>query len=211
MYAVFSGDTTDKFIIGALAAVQREQSTTFPMELRAAMWFIETISPKLLVWVNGNHDCWTKKVSGIDIWRTKLENVPCLFDPHQVKFTLKHGNTKTRWLVRHQWRGTSVFNPTHGIEVGWERLDEPFDIGIAGHTHIATLHREFIKHGEKRDAVLVGTYKIRDEYGRECGYAPPVGYGSGAFVMLPDGRRFWCDDVETAKDLLKYWQQAWKA
>jgi hypothetical protein len=100
---------------------------------------------------------------------------------------------------------------TSGEELAYSILltVSKFDIGLAGHTHIATLHREFIKHNEKRDAILIGTYKIRDEYGRDLGFAAPVGLGSGAFVMLPDGRRFWCDDIPTAKDLLEYWKGVW--
>jgi len=207
MYAINAGDTVDNFIIGKLANIQKEQPTTFEQELRAAIWWVETIAPKLLVWISGNHESWTRKLSGIDFWRSKLRNCACLYDPHQCVFEVEHNGHCTTWCVRHKWRGSSIFNPTHGLEVGWERMGIDYDIAIGGHTHIATLHREFVKHGRKRDAILLGTYKLRDEYGKDLGFAESYGEsGSGAMIMLPDGRRFWTDCLDTAADMLDYWR-----
>jgi hypothetical protein len=206
MYVGNLGDDTDNFIIGVLQRIQKEQPTTFDMEVRFLEWLMKKLSGSILFWVSGNHTNWTKMMSGIDFLREGLKGTHCLYDSSQIFFTLKWGDNSQRWLVRHKWRHTSVFNPTHCIEVGWERVGLNFDVGCAGHTHIATLCRPFIKEGKKRFAILLGTYKIRDNFGRDCGFPNSVGLGSGAFVYHPDGRCFWCEDLLTARDLLNTWK-----
>lgn len=203
MYAILAGDLTDNFIIGKLSSIQKEQPTPLSYEHRFLKWFLKKLKPSLLAFVSGNHDNWTKKVAAYDHLKMMLQGVPCLFDNNQVTFTLRYGQNQQRWLVRHKFRNGSIFNPTHGQEVAWERMGIDFDVAVAGHTHIATLHRPFIKHGIKRHAVLLGTYKLRDEFATEIGYAASHGTGSGAFVYHPDGREpIWCNDLQTAKDIL---------
>lgn len=209
MYVGNAGDDTDNFVIGKLQWIQREQPTTLDMETRFLEWLVEKLTPSLLFWVTGNHNNWTKKVSGIDFIRGLLQKVRCLYDQAQISFTLKWGDNEEKWMIRHKWKYSSIFNPTHGMEVGWSRL-ESFDVAVGGHTHIATLHREFVREEKKRDAILLGTYKIRDNFARECGYPRSYGTGSGAFVYHPDGRKFWCEDLETARDLLNFWKQDFK-
>jgi len=207
MFAIQVGDVADNFIIGKLQAVQKQQPTTFDQELRAAIWWVDRIAPSVIAWCGGNHESWTRKVAGIDFWRTRLQNCVCLYDPHQICFTLHHGEASWEVMVRHKWRHGSVFNVTHGIEVGWERVGN-FDIGIGAHTHIATLCRPFIRDNKRRFAVLIGTYKLRDEYARELGFPNTApGGGNGAFVFLPGGRLIWENDLQTAADMLKMYQQ----
>ena len=207
MYVGNTGDDTDNFIMGKLMSIQKEQPTTFDMEVRFLEWLFEKLSGNLLFWVSGNHNNWTKRLSGIDFIREGLKGTHCLYDSAQISFTLKWGDNEQKWLVRHKWKHSSIFNPTHGIEVGWERVGLNFDVGVGGHTHIATLCRTFIKESKKRFAVLMGTYKIRDNFGTECGYAKSVGLGSGAFNYHPDGRVLWCEDLATARDILMMWQK----
>jgi len=201
------GDNTDNFVNIKLQWIQREQPTTFDMEMRFLEWLFDKLTGNLLFWCSGNHDNWTKKATGYDITREALKDVKCLYDSQQIYFTLKWADNEQRWLVRHKWRHGSVFNPTHGMEVGWERVGLNFDVACGGHTHIATLRREFIRENKKRYAILLGTYKLRDNFGREVGFPKSHGGGSGAFVYHPDGREFWCNDLKTARDLLTLWQE----
>jgi hypothetical protein len=207
MYVGNLGDDTDNFINNKLMWVQMHQPTTHDMETRFLEWLFAKLSGHVLFWVSGNHNNWTSKVSGIDYIREGLKGTKCLYNSSQIFFTLKWGDNQQNWLVRHKWKYSSIFNTTHGIEVGWERVGFNFDVGCGGHTHIATLCRPFIREDKKRYAILLGTYKIRDSFSREIGYAKSFGTGSGAFVYHPDGRQLWCEDLSIARDLLQMWQK----
>jgi predicted MPP superfamily phosphohydrolase len=210
MYVGNVGDNIDNFIIGVLQAIQREQSTTFQMEQRFLDWLFTKLRGSLLFWCSGNHENWTKKISGIDSIKETLKGTYCLYDRTQILFDLQWGENKQTWLVRHKWKYSSIYNATHGLEVGWERVGLNFDVSVGGHTHIATLCRPFIREDKMRYAILLGTYKIRDTFGREYGFAKSHGLGSGAMVYNPDGRSFWCEDLLTARDLLKVWQKQYE-
>lgn len=208
MYAIAAGDICDNFIIGKLQSVQKFQSTTIDMEQRFLRWFFEKLKGSLVAVCSGNHDDWTKKISAIDPAKEILKGVDVLFGSSQIKFDLKWGNNTHKYLVRHKFKHSSIFNPTHGMEVFWERGDNEFDVAISGHTHIATLCRPFIKHDKERFAILLGTYKLRDEFGRECGFADTHSdsRGCGAMCYNPEtGQVFWTRDLKTASDLLKLW------
>lgn len=209
MYCILAGDLTDNFIIGKLATLQKFQSTTFDDEMRFIEWFINILKGSLIAFISGNHDNWTKKMSAYDHLKALLDDVPILFDNNQVRFKLNHMNNTEQWLVRHKFKWSSIFNPTHGMQVTWERGEKPFDVVVGGHTHIATLCNEFIKHDIKRYAVLLGTYKLRDEYATECGFAHTHSdtVGSGAFVYDGKGNKYWCDSVVKAKGLLNLFKK----
>ena len=119
-----------------------------------------------------------------------------------VVFTLVWGERRLRYKVRHRWKYGSVFNATHPIEVGWQRGDSDFDVGLGGHTHIGTVERAFWRHRQRRLAVLTGTYKVLDTYGRELGLPAPMHRGSGAHVFH-GGRLRFCHDLEEARNLLE--------
>jgi len=207
IYAILAGDLTDNFIIGKLQSIQREQSTTFDMETRFLIWFIKSISESLIAVVSGNHDNWTRRMSGIDEMRNLLRNTLCLYDTQQSLFTIEWSGHKSKVLVRHRYKHGSIFNPTHGMEVFWERGGLDFDIAIGGHTHIATLCRPFIKHDKKRYAILLGTYKLRDDYAKEIGVARTHSdsRGSGALVFLPDyDVPIWFDNLVIARNFLDF-------
>ncbi len=205
-YAIIAGDVTDNFVIGKLVSVQMHQPTTLEHERLFAEWFVETLKDSIIAWISGNHDNWTYKVSGFDPYKHYLKGVNCLFDRNEILFDLQVGDYSERWCARHKWRSGSIFNPTHGMEVGWERNGMDFDVAIGGHTHIATIYREFIKHDIKRAAVLLGTYKILDEYGKECGFANTHSgsVGSGAFVYDRNFNRMWFSGIEQAAEYLNY-------
>jgi predicted phosphodiesterase len=205
-YCIVAGDVTDNFIIGSLSQIQKAQPTTHENEIAFSKWFCDMIKDKLLAWISGNHDNWTYKVSGIDPYKYYLKTSGCLYDRNEVIFDLINDGVKERWIVRHKWKSGSIFNPTHGIEVGWERNGEDFDVGVGGHTHIATLHREFIKHDIKRSAIILGTYKLLDEFGKEIGFANTHSgsKGSGAFVYDKKFKRKWFDNLPEAVEYLEY-------
>lgn len=204
MYAAFHGDGIDNWIVPKLQGLQRSQSVSFQTELMLFRRWLELLSTKLLLIVSGNHDNWTNKLSGLDLIPNLLGDTTVLYDPYEIRVTVSCGDGSWDLLVRHKWKYSSIFNPTHGIEVGFDRLSKPFDIGIGGHTHIGTLFRPFYKHGKERLALLTGAYKQLDSFAKEIGYAPTNGTGSGAIIFLPNGKMWYNSDLEIACDYLKY-------
>lgn len=203
-YAGFHGDGVDNWIIGKLQGLQRGQVMTFDAEWQLFYDWLKMLQGKLVYVVAGNHDNWTIKVAGFDRVREALRGIQVLYHQDQIVFTLEVGLAQYVVKVRHKWRGSSVFNVTHGIEVSWERGGDDFDIGIGGHTHQGTYHRPFSRHGKIRHAILTGTYKIMDAYGIESGYANPVGRGCGALLFDQAGQLHFYDDLERTANYLDY-------
>jgi len=207
LYAGFHGDGIDNWIIGRLQAQQRTQAVGFEAEKVLFRSWLDILDDDLLWFIPGNHELWTGKAAGIDEFRDYLRGRLMLYDKHQIMVTLKLARAEWRILVRHRWKYGSVFNETHGLEVAWERMGIDFDIAIGGHDHRGTVCRPFYRHGRKRYALKVGTYKLDGDYGRELGFPEPNGTGCGAMIFFPDGRLHWSEDLETAAEFLRWMRQ----
>lgn len=207
LYAGYHGDGLDNWIVGKLQRLQRDQAVSFDVELALFKNWLELLKGKLLWAVSGNHDNWTYQVAGVDLVKDTLKGTTVLYDQYEVVFRLMVG--KAKWIVkaRHQWKYGSVFNATHGQEVGWERGGTNFDIALGGHTHIGTLCRPFFRQGKKRYAILMGTYKVNDDFPRQLGLPKPQDRGSGALLFHPDGRMLFIEDLQTAAEFLTFWRQ----
>lgn len=204
MYAVFHGDGIDNWIIPKMQGLQRGQVMPFDDELALFKAWITTISSKLLVVVAGNHDNWTTKLSGFD-WLKSITPQHALYDPQQITFDIHFGDSAVRFCVRHKWRGNSILNPTHALERGARDIDA--DIYVGGHTHIGTLFRSFVVRDRDRIAVLTGTYKVSDAFGREIGVPDSMHRGCGAVVFDTDGSMTWIRNLDEASRYLRFKQQ----
>ena len=205
LFAGYHGDGLNNWVIGKLQSLQKNESIPLDQEIALFGDWLRMIGPSLLWVVAGNHDNWTMKLSGLDLPRSLLPNVRVLYDRNEILFTLSWGDYELVYKVRHKWKYNSIFNVTHSIEVGWQRGDSDFDVGLGGHTHIGTVERPFFRHRQLKRAVLTGTYKIIPTgggYGRELGLASPMGKGCGAHVF--DGSDITvCDNLEKAAMLIE--------
>jgi len=206
MWCAFNGDGLNNWIVSKLARLQRGQQLSLDDEWHLFGSYLRILGNKLKVVALGNHELWTLVLSGVNPIREHMSGYQVLFDEYEINYRLHLGEAS--WLVkqRHQWRGSSVFNVTHGIEVGWQRGGCEFDIGVGGHTHIGTVCRPFFRWGSKRYAVLIGTYN-QNGYGRELGLAPTVGSGCGAMIFQADGRITFFEDLQTAAEFLEWLNQ----
>lgn len=207
MYAVYHGDGTDNWIVGKLQGLQRDQAIPHDDAIRLHKSWLGMIGEKLILAVPGNHDLWTKKIAGVEYVRDHLGNRRCLYHPYDITFRLKVGENEFTVQVRHKWKYGSVFNATHGLQVGWARGDVDYDIAVGGHTHIGTFFHDFHKHNKRRWAVLTGTYKRYDSWGEECGFPTPKDSGCGALVIDNDGTINGFRDLRTAADFLTFLYQ----
>ena len=201
MYAVFHGDGIDNWIIPKMQGLQRGQLISFDKEIALFKAWLATLNSKLVAVVAGNHDNWTHRMSGID-WLHGITPPKALYDSQQITFDLVFGSNTLRVCVRHKWRGSSIHNPTHGLERASKDIDA--DIYVGGHTHIGTLFRSFVVRNKYRIAVLTGTYKRIDEYAKELNVPECIHPGSGAVIVDTDGSMMWTANVQEASRYVSY-------
>ena len=201
MYAVFHGDGIDNWIIPKMAGLQRGQAVDFDDEWALLRRWLSILGDKLIIVVAGNHDNWTYTLGGIDFLQNLVD--PAIFyDPQQILFTVSSGEHQLRVCVRHKWRGQSILNPTHGMERAARDIDA--DVYVGGHTHIATLARQFSVRERDRLALLTGTYKRYDTYARQLGLPPSQHSGAGALVIDPRKGHTFIRDIREAADYLTW-------
>jgi len=201
MYAVFHGDGIDNWILPKLSPLQRGQLIPFDKEIALFKAWLCTLDKKLIAVVAGNHDNWTTRMSGID-WLQGVVAPQALYDSQQIMFDLEFGSQLIRICVRHKWRGSSIHNPTHGLERASKDIDA--DIYVGGHTHIGTLFRSFIVRDKPRIAVLTGTYKLNDSYPKELNLPESPHHGAGAVVFDTNGTMTWVSNVQEAANYVLF-------
>ncbi len=170
-WAATLGDLVDQFILGRMAAERLETRLSIPDEWVLLRRYLRTLGPKLKVCVRGNHESWMGAISGVDYFREVVASIApdVLYDAHDCRFRLQVGAHSWRVRVRHKWRGSSIYNPSHGIERA-AKWDQNFDIGVGAHTHRGGFARGFGAGGRDCMAVMCGTYKRRDNYAEAQGF-----------------------------------------
>lgn len=170
LYLATVGDIVNNFVW--LLAELMQQTLTIPDEWCIARHFLERVAHKHLLAVGGNHDLWTRKAAGIDYFAdlVRQSNPNILYDRHDLRATLHVGNASWRLRGRHAWKGSSIYNETHGIERA-AKWDQDFEVGFGAHDHINAECRSFTVAGKQGMAVKCGTYKIVDEYAETKGFS----------------------------------------
>lgn len=203
MYVGFAGDATDNYVIGKLIALQAHQSITLKQEWSLFIDWLELIKDKLLFAVAGNHDNWTQKLIGIDRLREALADKDILYNDQELVFRLVADTVDLLVKVRHKWKGSSIYNPTHGPERDRLFGNHPFDIGIAAHTHTGTIFRQNVFDDKVCTFVQLGAYKRLDKYGRELGFKPVFSSGCAAIVVDKIGNVMFANNLQTARTMLE--------
>lgn len=202
MFAGFVGDALDNFIIGKLAML-RIDKTPFRVSEEWAMVKrgLGLIASKLLYVVDGNHDQWTYALSGIDYFGEVAEQMRpgVIYARDELLLDVNIGSGGVALRVRHKWRGTSIYNDTHGIERA-AKFDKgvAFDIGVGAHTHASGLNREFNNGGKTGLAQLCGTFKRVDGYAIQNGFHRPNQATGVATVMDGSGILFGTTNLQAA-------------
>jgi hypothetical protein len=198
VFAIYNGDGINNYIVSKLTLVNSDELFSIDTQWQMLEDYLEHFRGKLIACTAGNHNMWTKKLAGFDHTKNLMQSFNSLYDPDEIVFNLTCGDFSQIWKVRHKWKYSSIYNPTHAVEVGYQRGDVPFDVGIMSHTHSGTFVRSFLGHGKKRYACLTGAYKKFDKYGVEQGFNAVPSNGCAAFVITPDGLFEPFDNIETA-------------
>lgn len=128
-------------------------------------WLVGSL--RWLALVSGNHDAWSGDGDPIK-WMAKSARVQ--YESHGVRLGLTLPNKRViRVNARHDFRGRSQWNTTHGIgkaaQLGWRD-----HILTAGHTHVSGWeYKRDPMTGLISHCLRVGSYKLLDRYADELG------------------------------------------
>lgn len=202
MYGVWAGDYVDNWVTSALQWVQRHQPIPHAAEWQLFKYIFGIVRERMVAVCAGNHDNRTDLCGGVDMLEEILQGANLLYDQNEILFDVVHAGHTRKFKVRHKWRGRAKTNPTHGIEDDLRFGSDDWDVGVGGHTHNASLFREFVYKERMRVAVQIGTYKMADHYGEQCGFPKMHGTGSLAMILYPDGGHLTVHSIERAAQIL---------
>jgi len=137
--------------------------------------------------VGGNHDFWAKLLTGVAYFQEVLRDInpAVIYDHHQLDLTVHVGECKFNGMLRHKWRGSSIYNPTHGQEraLRWEGGE--IDFADGAHTHVSGVARGFNIGERSCMAIQIGAYKRIDAYAEQEGF-PTANNSTGVAVVFDD-------------------------
>lgn len=158
------GDYSNNWV-GRLARLYGQQEVTAAESWVLVEWLIKALHWVALV--GGNHDAWSGDGDPIK-WMAKSARAN--YESHGVRLALElPGGREIRVNARHDFRGKSAWNSTHGIgkaaQLGWRD-----HILTAGHTHVSGIQvvRDPMS-GLISHCLRVGSYKTHDRYADELG------------------------------------------
>jgi len=205
MYAANVGDLQNNWV-GRLSHLWSQQETSAKQAWRLTEWLVRSCD--WLYLIGGNHDAWSG--SG-DPLQWIMADQAGVFDYGGVRLNLKFpGGKQIRINGRHDFRGHSMWNTTHGplkaAMMGWRD-----HILTCGHTHVSGYQlTKDPSSGLISHILRVAGFKKHDRYAKELGL--PDASFSPASTTIIDPRKADNDpglitvihDVEMAADFLKF-------
>lgn len=165
MYGANVGDTTNNWV-GRLAKLYASQGTTAGEAWRLAEWFLKEVEKWLYV-VSGNHDAWS---GAGDPLQYITRNIGAYYADSEARVALKFKDKEVRINCRHDFAGSSMYNPAHGPmkALAYGLRDH---IAISGHKHESAYGLlKCPDSGITMHAIKVASYKTLDRYAREKGF-----------------------------------------
>lgn len=205
MYMVNVGDAMNNFIIGNLMRVRLGAEFSVSEEWVMVKRIMKKLAPSMVLSVAGNHDLWTYMLTGIDYMQDvhARVNPNILYAKYDNTVSVRVGGKEHVLRARHKWKGYSQYNATHGIE--WAaKFDKGrhFDIGIAAHTHVSGLYRQFNNGGKTGHAIICGSYKFYDEHSSKNGFPLPNEAAAVALIIDENGTVFGTNDLTAASEYM---------
>lgn len=187
MYVCLVGDAMNNFIVGRLKDIRMGAEFSISEEWVMVKRVLARLAPKMILSVAGNHDLWTFALTTVDYLKDvhARVNPDILYSKFDNTVTLGIGEEAHVLRARHKWKGYSQYNATHGVE--WAaKFDKGrhFDIGIAAHTHVSGLYRQFNNGGKTGHAIVCGSYKFYDTYSVKLGF--PQANEAAAVALIID-------------------------
>ena len=211
LYAFIVGDLVDSFVLNKYLKIRHNAPLGIIEEWALVKLYLETIAPKLLGILDGNHDHWMEILTGLPVLADIVERVKSnvLYDAHEIVARVVVGGLED-WIfkLRHGWAGHSQYNPFHGIMKA-TMFDRPFHVGVGAHDHKGAMAATFrvsfdAINVETAVAIKCGTYKRFDRYQREQGFPLTTPKIAPVVVLQTEPRNLMVfDEIEVAANYLK--------
>lgn len=172
--AMLGGDGIDNFIRPKILEALINQTTTPKEQIALFKHWIDCFTDDkglnhLLVTIAGNHDLWSRAVSGLD-WMRQLFGIRKIaYAPEFININVVTDNINYKIVLRHKYRYNSSYNKTHTVKQMLRFGDTDFDIGVVCHHHSPAWEHS-VERGLDRLFIRTGSGKILDQYAAGLGY-----------------------------------------
>jgi hypothetical protein len=186
MLAASIGDHQNLWI-GRLARLYANQKTTAKEAWRLVEWFMRELRGRWLFLIAGNHDLWQGEG---DPAQWIASQATALYEPHQVRLALQFpGGCEIRVSARHEFPGSSIWNPTHGqLRAAHLRMHD--HLIISGHKHTGGYQMFRVEAADLiTHCVQLGSYKLYDDYALAKGFENRHLSPSVTVIVNPEARR----------------------
>ncbi|OQA80012.1 MAG: hypothetical protein BWY29_01087 [Microgenomates group bacterium ADurb.Bin238] len=148
----------------------------------------------------GNHDNWSDS-AGYRFERFLSElSCPVFSGEGEIDLFIAGAEKYTVWWAHTTW-GNSKINITNAPKRALQFNSERADIALVGHTHQASAE-QFDIAGKSKVAIVGGTYKTQDSYGKKWGMGS-VGLPGYTLLLWPDSKHVEVSRTpEVAQDFL---------
>lgn len=204
------GDLTDQFIVQKLLAIRLLTSATIPEEHAVAEKYVETIAPVLRGTVGGNHDYWSVRMAGYDTLRSKLPP-ETLYDQDELTVRVAVGPAVFSVIMRHKWKGYSMYNPFHPHGRASRQERPGHDIYVGAHTHNICGVSPVVQGGKLVAAVQCNTYKRLDTYSKQQGFQESNDQMVPCVILWEDGTWEGVNNLHRAAELMRLYYPERKA
>lgn len=215
-HAICLGDVTNNWS-GRLVRLYAEQETTRSQAWKLAEWFFRAV-PWLVI-VAGNHDMWSSSHGTGDPldWMARGHAVKNDWLA-QFEVATPSGHT-IRVDARHDFKGSSIYNPVHGLMRAQKFSGGEADVLCAGHQHHAEIYcgQDPSKSNKPFWLVRARGYKHVDDFAERHQFVSQASwYGSTVGIVVDPSREIgaavqaYCDLAEAA-EILRYKRNKWEA
>jgi hypothetical protein len=164
------GDSIDNFIKAKVIDAVISATTTPKQQLKLLTQYLEFFKGNLILMIGGNHDRWTKKVSGLDWLAPFTEKAKVIYSPDEFNVFFRYpSGVEYYFKLRHKYKYKSVYNITHTLKQMLRFANKIFDVGVTGHDHNVAME-QVPMYGEVRTFIKSGTYKVADPFTTEIGF-----------------------------------------
>lgn len=209
VHAVCLGDVTNNWS-GKLVRLYADQETTRTQAWKLAEWFFGAV-PWVVI-IAGNHDMWSGSGDPLD-WMARGHAVKQDWTA-QFEVSTPSGHV-VRIDARHDFKGSSIYNPLHGLMRARRFSDGEADILAAGHQHHAEIYQGQDPEKGSKPFWLVRArgYKHIDSYADNHQFeSQDPRHGSTVGIVVdPDGGIQAYTDLSEAIEIMRFKRSKWEA